>query len=426
MTSAPMTGSEPPLYFICYSRQQRDFVAKVEAKLAARRRRGELDVWRDVRNLDVWEEFTDVILAALERAAGAIVIISDVWYQSNYIQDHEWRTIRARQERDPWFKIFPLAFNDLDSHDPLRSRNFVNDLTDELLLHCSDAMRDRILTRLSNLIGDHAGSVHQRSAPPAEPSPATAVPAELVPPGGFGDPQPAGSVEVLDGVPELPEHFVEPEELDALSAQVAAGRLIAVTGLQGEGGTGKSVLAAAVARRTARLFSGGVHWVTVGERATSEDVRQMQAGLLSRLGGHLDHAPRDITEGREMLMAALAARAALVVVEDVWASLAHPGIRRRAGRRTGAGAVHHSIPRDIAHRKRGAAADAPGTPRRRGVPRLPPRWIARHRGGSGCVARRGGRATARAGGPRGNGGRRGLLDAGVVTPQGPGGPVRLR
>jgi WD40 repeat protein len=318
MTNAPMTGSEPPLYFICYSRQQRDFVAKVEAKLAARRRRGELDVWRDVRNLDVWEEFTDVILAALERAAGAIVIISDAWYQSNYIQDHEWRTIRARQERDPWFKIFPLAFNDLDSHDPLRSRNFVNDLTDELLLHCSDAMRDRILTRLSNLIGDHARSVHQRSAPPAEPSPATAVPAELVPPGGFGDPQPAGSVEVLDGVPELPEHFVEPEELDALSAQVAAGRLIAVTGLQGEGGTGKSVLAAAVARRTARLFSGGVHWVTVGERATSEDVRQMQAGLLSRLGGHLDHAPRDITEGREMLMAALAARAALVVVDDVW------------------------------------------------------------------------------------------------------------
>jgi WD40 repeat protein len=318
MTDAPMPGSEPPLYFVCYSRRQRDFVAKVEAKLAARRRRAELDVWRDVRNLDVWEEFTEVIRAALERAAGAIVIISDAWYQSDYIQDHEWPTIKARAERDPWFKIFPLAFNDLDSHDPLRSRNFVNDLTDEILLHCSDAVRDRVLTRLSDLIGDHARSLHQRSVPTAAPSPATAVPVELVPPGGFEYPQPAGSVEVLDGVPELPGHFVAPAELDALAAQVAAGHLIAVTGLQGEGGTGKSVLAAAVAHRTAHLFSGGVHWVTVGERATSEDVRQLQAGLLSRLGGGLDHAPRDITEGREMLMAALAGRAALLVVDDVW------------------------------------------------------------------------------------------------------------
>ena len=39
--------AEPPLYFVCYSRSQRDFVAKVEAKLAARRRLGELDAWRE-------------------------------------------------------------------------------------------------------------------------------------------------------------------------------------------------------------------------------------------------------------------------------------------------------------------------------------------------------------------------------------------
>ena len=174
-------GTRTALYFVCYSRKQRDFVAKVEAKLASRRRRGELDVWRDVRNLDVWEEFTEVILAALERAAGAIVIISDDWYQSDYIQDHEWRTIKAREERDPWFKIFPLAFNDLDSHDPLRCRNFVNDLTNELLLDCSDAVRDRVLTRLSDLIGDHARLLHQRSVPVTEPSPVTAVPVDSFP-----------------------------------------------------------------------------------------------------------------------------------------------------------------------------------------------------------------------------------------------------
>jgi MoxR-like ATPase len=59
---------------------------------------------------------------------------------------------------------------------------------------------------------------------------------------------------VLDGVPQLPEHYVEPDELDALAAQMATGNLTAISALQGEGGTGKSVLAAAVAYRTAHLF----------------------------------------------------------------------------------------------------------------------------------------------------------------------------
>ena len=48
-------GAEPPLYFLCYSRSQRGLVEKIEAKLAAQRRRGELDMWRDVRNLDTWK-----------------------------------------------------------------------------------------------------------------------------------------------------------------------------------------------------------------------------------------------------------------------------------------------------------------------------------------------------------------------------------
>lgn len=55
---------------------------------------------------------------------------------------------------------------------------------------------------------------------------------------------------MLDGVPQLPEHYVEPNGLEALAARVATGNLTAVSGLQGERGTGKSVLAAAVAHRT--------------------------------------------------------------------------------------------------------------------------------------------------------------------------------
>ena len=80
---------------------------------------------------------------------------------------------------------------------------------------------------------------------------------------------------LLMWVPALPEHFVEPEELATMCVQLRAGAVMGICGIQGEGGTGKSVTAAAVARRIASSFPGGVHWVTVGEHATSEDVRRI-------------------------------------------------------------------------------------------------------------------------------------------------------
>ncbi len=318
MSSALATAADPPVYFVCYAREQKDFVEKVEAKLGARRRRGELELWRDERNLDAWDKFTDVILAALTRAAGAIVVVSDMWQDSNYIQDKEWPTIEQRRQNDSWFKIFALAFEGLEDDNPLRERNFVNNVDDELLVDAPAALRDRVLTNLSNKIGEHARSLRQSSTDTSEPSAPPSALRLLVPAEGLEATPPDRKTGVLDGVPQLPEHYVEPNGLDALAAQVATGNLTAISGLQGEGGTGKSVLAAAVAHRTAHLFPDGVYWVTVGERATSEDVRRLQARLLRRLGGNADRPPRHPAEGKEMLEAALAGRAALIIVDDVW------------------------------------------------------------------------------------------------------------
>lgn len=134
MSAVPEPFAEPPLYFVCYSRAQVDLVTKIEAKLAARRRRGELDLWRDKRNLDDGEEFTPAILQALQRAAGAIVVVSDEWNASDFIQDHEWPTITQRKEEKSWFKIFLLAFHALDDNSPLDKKNFVNDIKEQLLV----------------------------------------------------------------------------------------------------------------------------------------------------------------------------------------------------------------------------------------------------------------------------------------------------
>jgi WD40 repeat protein len=339
-------GSGAPLYFICYSRTERDLVAKIEAKLAARRRRGEIDLWRDVRNLDVWEQFTPEILRVLAEAAGAIVVVSDTWSLSNYIQEHEWPTVQARRAGDPAFGVFLLAVHDLDSDDPLRERNFVNNLSEELLVAVGDATRDRVLTRLSDLIGTHARTRSTDTAP--APGARTAI--HRVEPAGrleAGRPAPASqAVEIPahqhpaaqerpaapDGLPTVPEQFVEPAELAELAGWLAADRTTDPTaeptaglsrapavavGLCGEGGTGKSMLAGAVARRVAGAFPDGAHWATVGEQASSEDVRRVQAELLHRLRPD-DGQPRDVNHGKEMLAAALGDTAMLLVVDDVW------------------------------------------------------------------------------------------------------------
>jgi WD40 repeat protein len=320
--------SVEPLYFICYSRSDRDLVSKIEAKLASRRRRGEIDIWRDVRSLDVWEQFTPEILRALAAAAGAIVVVSDAWYSSDYIQDHEWPTIQARRADEPAFGIFLLAVNDLDSSDPLRERNFVNDLREELLVAANDATRDRVLTRLSDLVGAHARSRATGDRPvAAEPvavEPVAVEPVAVQPVVVAAVPAPLIG---LNGLPTIPDQFVEPVELAAVCARLTSGPpseprpgapgARPVVGLCGEGGTGKSLLAAAAARRVVESFPDGAHWVTVGEQATSEDVRRLQSDLLVRTRATADQ-PRDVNHGKELLAAALDRTAAVLVVDDVW------------------------------------------------------------------------------------------------------------
>ncbi|MBK6668823.1 MAG: hypothetical protein IPG46_03730 [Actinobacteria bacterium] len=112
--------------------------------------------------------------------------------------------------------------------------------------------------------------------------------------------------------------FIPPAELAGLCDAIRHGSRAGIAGLRGEGGTGKSVLAAAAARALADEFPGGVHWVTIGEHATEEDVRRLQAHLLASVGAPFDGQLRDFNEGREQLTIALSSRPALVVIDDAW------------------------------------------------------------------------------------------------------------
>jgi NB-ARC domain/WD domain, G-beta repeat len=96
-------------------------------------------------------------------------------------------------------------------------------------------------------------------------------------------------------------------------------------GLYGQGGIGKTVLAAAVARddRIRRHFPDGVFWVTVGERA---DLLAVQLDLLARLGRR-DATARSISTASQLLREALEEQRVLVVVDDVWSTAAARAFR---------------------------------------------------------------------------------------------------
>ena len=163
------------------------------------------------------------------------------------------------------------------------------------------------------------------AAPPGGPA---LAPAAL----GRAEPLAAGvRLGEVHGVPPPPRAVVVREELAGLrEAVLAAGDgVVGVTGaalgLHGQGGIGKTVLAAALARdeQVRRRFPDGVFWVTVGEQG---DLVAAQLGLLARLGAAHPEL-RSASQGLGLLREALADRRCLLVVDDVWSAAAAAAFR---------------------------------------------------------------------------------------------------
>ena len=140
---------------------------------------------------------------------------------------------------------------------------------------------------------------------------------------------PVGAVTgARSGVPGAPPGYVARDELARLIEAISAVESGAVGvvghastfGLHGQGGIGKTVLAAAVARdeSVARRFPDGIYWVTVGESA---DIVATQLDLLNRLGptGPIPSTSREVERA---LRALLANRRILLIIDDVWSDAA--------------------------------------------------------------------------------------------------------
>ena len=129
----------------------------------------------------------------------------------------------------------------------------------------------------------------------------------------------------LHGVPELPPHFLpRPNELQALKKKVlrdtnqpvaVTGRAVRV-GLQGMGGIGKSVLAAALARddEVNAAFPDGIFWLAIGQEPK---ITLLQSTLTKALS-HISEVFVDEQDGRTRLSELLENKACLLILDDVW------------------------------------------------------------------------------------------------------------
>ncbi|MFN8529029.1 MAG: NB-ARC domain-containing protein [Anaerolineae bacterium] len=89
--------------------------------------------------------------------------------------------------------------------------------------------------------------------------------------------------------------------------------------LKGAGGYGKTTLARAICHdeRIQEAFDDGILWVTIGESATADTVRQQIDSLITVLSGERYDAP-SLEAAKTRLRELLADRDMLMVIDDVW------------------------------------------------------------------------------------------------------------
>ena len=126
-------------------------------------------------------------------------------------------------------------------------------------------------------------------------------------------------------VPNLPSYYLSrPEELTRLKAAVFADMKKPVVvmgishrlGVQGMGGIGKSVIAAALAwdEEIRQAFIDVVFWITLGQRPS---LTMQQSQLANRLSDEY-HTFKDVEEGKAFLNRLIFNMNCLLILDDVW------------------------------------------------------------------------------------------------------------
>ena len=306
-----------------------------------------LEFWAD-EAIPPAAEWQRTIDTKLRSAVCAIMPVSRYLLASKFVMKVELPTLEALGIPVYWYLLTDCQW---EMHDPFaKQKAVVAPEHTKLALHSNNVgVREQALAAVARALHGSMLAHSPQQNPPNAVAPA--VEAGPAPPSGRATPTVAvpsngAGLGPLLGVPELPSRFV-PRPTDLERARVALlagnGRAGLVAGssaaLTGEGGRGKSVLAAALARdETVRShFPGGVLWVSVGEERSGLDAQ-------SQMASHLDDEPTwpNATAGIEQLTQTLAQRPpTLVIADDVWttAQLAAIDPGQRTGEAGSAGSL---------------------------------------------------------------------------------------
>ena len=315
------------LIFVSYSHEDAAWVQRFRVLLKPLVRRKRLTLWADtaIRTGDQWHS---EIERAITRSRVALLLVSADLLASDFVMDHELPALVRHRVRlapvlvgDCYWQEIPELAGVQWLHDPGRDEPL------NLIDANRPGQRDRRIREACDRLLYIAPSAQpvNRSEPARDGSVLSLVVTDV----------PAGAMRGdLSEVPPLPPGYVVRPELDELVDAVVTGRsggAIGLTaepsavGLHGQGGMGKSVLAAALARdsRIRDRFPEGVYWVAVGEHP---DLLNLQLELLERLGDNA-RSPRTVSEATRTLRSVLGERQVLLVVDDVWSDAAAHAFR---------------------------------------------------------------------------------------------------
>lgn len=255
------------------------------------------DVWHDGL-LTSTSEWDAEIRASLEKADVVIFLISDYLLDSDYV-----RTVEAprafERQRDNECRVVSVLVSDVGLADtPFAARQYFprglaiqsrpENMRSTAWREVADEVRAQLVDASARVSAEYSNGSLDAAV-------ATTIPTAPTPPFRFVD---------------------RPELAELLRRELLAKpRRTAPVALVGMGGAGKTTLARAAATEAAmaQRYPGGVVWLELGP---DPDVPAAQTELLAALGAN--EVIVDAGTGRESLRELLAARACLVVLDNVW------------------------------------------------------------------------------------------------------------
>lgn len=295
--------------FVSYAHEDEDLCRRlVEVILKPLVQEGRLEVWADF-HIGVSREWKEEINQLLDRAELAVLLISADFLASDYIMDLELPRLEERHVPLVCVPVGPCAWHDVD----LLARVQWPLPPDRPLSSMTQNGREGALMKVYAALAQLAGQLNAQSQERGRAL--DSVPGLRLVTSTSGE---------LSGVPPLPMTYqARHDELEAMKkklqahAQVGlAGQAINI-GVQGPGGVGKSVLAAAICHdeEVRSWFPDGLYWTTLGQGA---DLVTRQLQLARQLGDEGGFStPLD---GLARLRQLLAGRRCLIVIDDVWST----------------------------------------------------------------------------------------------------------